>query len=85
MFQTLIDMPPPNGKKEMQSFLGIINYLGKFSLSTAEVCKPLRKLSSARNDWTWNSTCQILYGGLKSIIKKDASMKFYNEKETTVS
>ena len=31
----------PQNKKEFWAFLGIINYLGKFSPSTASICKPL--------------------------------------------
>ena len=37
------DMPPPMIKKT-EIILGLMNYFGKFSSSTAEVCKPLRKL-----------------------------------------
>ena len=39
--RTLTEMPVPKNKRELQAFLGIINYLGKFSPGTAEVCKPL--------------------------------------------
>ena len=39
--QALIDIPPPKTKRELQSLLGIINYLSKFSPMTAEVYKPL--------------------------------------------
>ena len=39
--QALTEMLPPKTKKELQSFLGIPNYLSKFSPITAEVCKPL--------------------------------------------
>ena len=35
--QALIDMLSPKSKKELQSFLGILNYLSKFSTVTAEV------------------------------------------------
>ena len=45
--KALVEMPPPN-KKELQAFLGIINYLGKFSPSTASTCDPLCKLTSSR-------------------------------------
>ena len=38
----LTDMPPSKTKRELKSFLGIVNYLNKFSPMTAEVCKPLR-------------------------------------------
>ena len=39
--KALMDMPPPNNKKELQAFQGTINYLSKFSPGTAEVCDPL--------------------------------------------
>ena len=39
--KVLMEMPPLNNKKELQAFLGIINYLSKFSPSTASVCEPL--------------------------------------------
>ena len=45
--KALPDMPPPKTKKELQGFLSIINYLGKFSPSTVEVYESLRKLMSA--------------------------------------
>ena len=43
--------PSPQNKKELQAFLGIINYLGKFSPSTAILCDPLQKLTSNRAVW----------------------------------
>ena len=54
--KALMDMPPPNNKRELQAFLGIINYLGKFSPGTAAVCDPLQKLTSSRVAWTWNTS-----------------------------
>ena len=46
--KTLVDMTTPNNKKELQAFLGIINYLSKFSPSTASICEPLQKLTSSK-------------------------------------
>ena len=39
--KALTDMPAPKNKKELQAFLGIINYLSKFSPGMAEFCEPL--------------------------------------------
>ena len=39
--RALTEMLAPKNKRELQALLGIINYLRKFSSSTAEVCKPL--------------------------------------------
>ena len=51
-----MDMPPTKTKKELQSFLGILKCLGKFSPVSAEVCEPLHKLTSVKADLTWNKT-----------------------------
>ena len=71
-------MPAPKNEKELQAFLGIINYLGKFSPGTAEVCELLHKLTSHRSMWTWNASYQQLFADAKSIIKPDMFMKFYD-------
>ena len=63
----------------MQGFLGIINYLGKFSLGTADVCDPLHKLTSSKVIWTWNASYQALFNKAKLLIKSDTCIKFYDD------
>ena len=75
--KALMEMSPPKTKRELQAFLRIINYLGKFSPSTADHFESLRKLMSTKTEWTWNATYQI-FDKVKLIIK-DACMKFYDE------
>ena len=38
-------MPPPTNKKQVQSFIGIINYLSKFPARLPELAEPIRELS----------------------------------------
>ena len=45
--KALLEMSPKN-KKELQAFLGIINYLGKFSPSTTSICVLLQKLMMSK-------------------------------------
>ena len=75
--QALTDMPLPKTKKELQSFLSILNYLSRFSPMTAEVCEPLPKLTSGKTDQTLNRIYHNLYGK-KQLVKRDACMKFYD-------
>ena len=72
-------MPPPKAKKELQSFLGIINYLNRFSPSNASICESLRQLICAK--WNVYGMQHIIsyWKKPKSIIKEGACMKFYNE------
>ena len=76
---TLMEMPLTNTKKEVQAFLGIINYLGNFSPRTVVVCKPLCKLTSSKAVWTWNVSYKAIYDKTKLFIKANACMKLYNE------
>ena len=72
-------MLAPNNKKELQAFLGIINYLGKFSPGTADVYDPLCKMTFSKVTWTWNASYQTLFNKAKLLIKYDFCMKFYND------
>ena len=72
-------MPPPKTRKQLQASLGIINYLGKFFPSTVEACESLRKLTSAKSEWTWNATYQKMFDKTRAIIKEYVYMKFYDE------
>ena len=67
--RALTKMLASKNKKELQAFLGIINYLGKFSPGMAEVCKPLQKLTSSKMTWIWNASYQQLFNKEKSLIK----------------
>ena len=75
----LTDMLVPNNRKKLQAFLGIINYLGKLSPGTADVCDPLHKLMSSKVIWTWNASYQALFNKVKLLIKSDMCMKFYDD------
>ena len=77
--KALTDMPMPKNKKELQAFLGIINYLGKLFLGTADICDPLCKLTSSKVTWTWNASYQSLFNKANSLIKADMCMKFYDD------
>ena len=74
--KALTDMPVPSNKKELQAFLDIINYLGKFSPGTADVCDPLHKLASRKVILTWNVSYQALFNKAKLLITSDMCRKF---------
>ena len=77
--RALTKMQAPKNKKELKAFLGIINYLSKFSPYTSEVCKPMRKLMSSKAIWIWDTSYQQWFEKAKSLIKAEMCMKFYDD------
>ena len=77
--KALMDMPAPKNKKELQAFLGILNYLGKFSPGTTDVCDPLCKPTFSKVAWTWNVSYHEQFAKAKSLIKVDMCMEFYDD------
>ena len=43
--QAIVEMPAPSCKKEVQSFIRIINYLSKFLARLSELALPIRELA----------------------------------------
>jgi hypothetical protein len=51
--RAIIEMKSPESKKDLQRFLGMINYLGKFIPSMSTVNRPLRQLLEKNVEWHW--------------------------------
>ena len=47
------EMPPPQCKKQVQSFIGMVNYLSKFSAQLLELAEPICKLSKEKVPFNW--------------------------------
>ena len=77
--KALMEMPAPKNKKELQAFLGVINYQNKFSPCTSEAYKLLRKLTSSKATWMWNASYQQVFNKAKSLIKVEMCLKFYDD------
>ena len=43
------EMPAPKFKKQVQSFIGMVNYLSKFSARLSEIAEPIRELCKEKS------------------------------------
>ena len=50
---TITSMPEPSCRKEVQSFMGMINYLSMFSARLSELSEPIRELSKEKVPFKW--------------------------------
>ena len=46
-------MPEPSCKKEVQSFIGMVNYLSKLSARLSKLSEPIRELSKDKVPFNW--------------------------------
>ena len=71
-------MPTPTNKPELQRFLGMVNYLGKFVPQLSNTTAPLRKL--LEKDVVYYITEQQVQAvqDIKKIITSPPVLKFYN-------
>ena len=46
-------IPSPANKKQVQSFIGMINYLSKFSQRLSELAEPIREMSKDNVSFNW--------------------------------
>ena len=50
----VINFPAPVDKQELQRFLGMINYLGKFVPNMSKLNEPLRRLLEKDVEFNWD-------------------------------
>ena len=62
---TVVQMPPPRSKKEVQSFIGMINYLSKFSPRLTELAEPIRELVKEKIPFNWGPEHEESFAMLK--------------------
>ena len=53
----IVNAPVPRNVQELRSFLGLLNYYGKFIPNLATVLHPLNSLLRADMKWVWTKEC----------------------------
>lgn len=67
----------PKNADEVRSFLGLINYVGKFIPNLATLTDPLRKLTKKNVHFFWKKEQQVAFVKLKEILSGDSILSFY--------
>ena len=68
----------PKTKHELQSFLGMINYIHKYTPEAVQVCKPLHELISIQSDYKRYQHHTDAFNKAKTLMNKDCYLCFYN-------
>ena len=81
---TIVEMPSPGSKKEVQSFIGMINYLSKFSPRLTELAEPIRELVKEKVPFNWGPEHQESFAMFKKEIIRAPALAYYNPQKETV-
>ena len=79
-----VEMPPPTCKKQVQSFIGMVNYLSKFSMRMSELAEPIRELSKEKVAFNWGHEHQTAFKQMKKEIARTPILAYYNPKKETI-
>ena len=74
----IVQMPSPRSKKEVQSFIGMINYLSKFFPRLTELAEPIRELVKEKVPFNWGPEHEESFAMLKKEIIKAPVQGYYN-------
>ena len=64
--KAIVEAPTPKNVTELRSFLGLVNYYGKFVPNLASVLHPLHQLLRADAKWVWSAQCQCSFDEAKA-------------------
>ena len=67
-------MPPLKNLAELQSFMGMINYLNRFSPIIAQTSEPVRQLMKKEAPFMWQAEHQKAFESLKQLITEGTSL-----------
>ena len=66
--KVIIQMDPPQNVANLQSFIGMVNYLKKFSPVLSKLPEPLRRLCKSGVKWAWESEQQNGFEAIKQVF-----------------
>ena len=77
-------MPSPTNKKQVQLFIGMINYLSKFSLRLSELAEPIKELSKDKVPFNWGPEHQAAFTKMKQEISSAPMLAYYTPRKQTM-
>ncbi|UYV62314.1 K02A2.6-like [Cordylochernes scorpioides] len=77
-------MEAPRSTKELKSFLGMVNYLGKFIPNLVDKLQPLNSLLSTKNEWVWDEPQKKSFNLLKQELVSRPNLALFDPSRTTI-
>ena len=66
--KAIVDWPVPRSQKDLRKWIGLANYLHKYSANYAEMARPLSNLLKKDVDWCWHAEHAIAFKAFKDSL-----------------
>ena len=76
--EAIASAPQPKDVGQLRSFLGLVNYYGKFLKNLATTAKPLYNLLQWNVKWKWTSDCEAAFCTLKEQLMSTTVLVHYD-------
>ena len=79
------EMEPPKNRQELETILGMVNYLAKFTPNLAETTAPKRNLLKKNSEFVWDCLQDTAFILMKQLITSAGTLAYYDvNKEITL-
>ena len=82
--KAITERPKPENLKDLQTFLGMIQYLSQFSPRIAELAEPLCDLMKKHTLYVWEPEHNQVFNNITKEIVQAPILRYYNPKKETV-
>ena len=71
-------MPAPSDASELRSFLGAVQFYGKFLPDLSTISEPLHRLTRKNVAWSWNDAEQSAFQQLKNLLSAETVLVHFD-------
>lgn len=82
--KAILDAPPPDSLSKLQSYLGLLNYYGKFIPNLSAELHELYKLLRKDTPFRWTPDCQIAFDKTKRLLTDNNVLELYDPSKPIV-
>ena len=77
--ETILSMQAPTNIKDLQSFLGLLKYLNRFSANLVQIAEPLQRLCKKDTVYAWESQQQEAFEAIKVVITTTPVLAYFDK------
>lgn len=75
----IVNAPTPENISQLKSFLGMLNYYGKFIPNLSHILHPLHNLLKKGVIWKWGASCKRAFNEAKRVLLSERVLAHYEE------